>query len=84
MPGDTHRQLDVRTDFRDINSDLVLLPVYLLSYRYGDKLYRFLLNGQTGHVAGDKPLSGKRIGAAIGIGLLLIAVVGLLIAILAR
>ena len=34
--------------------DLILLPVYLLSYRYRDKLYRFLLNGQTGKAAGDK------------------------------
>ena len=65
LPGDTHSQLEARTEFSDINSDLILLPVYLLSYRYGDKVYRFLLNGQTGKTAGDKPLSWRKIAAAV-------------------
>jgi hypothetical protein len=62
LPGDTHRRLSVSTNFSDVNSDLCLLPMYILSYRYGDKLFRFLVNGQTGRCAGDKPLSWKRIG----------------------
>jgi len=65
LPGDTYRDLRVEVRFSDVNSDLILLPVYLLSYRYGDKLYRFLLNGQTGKYAGDKPVSWKRIAAAV-------------------
>jgi hypothetical protein len=79
LPGDTHRSLDVSTNFSEINSDLCLLPVYILSYRYREKLYRFLVNGQTGKVAGDKPLSWKRIGVLIGA---IAAVVILLILIL--
>ena len=61
LPGDTHRNVAVITDFSDINSDLILLPIYLLTYRYGDKVFRFLLNGQTGKMAGDKPYSSMRI-----------------------
>ena len=34
---------------------MILLPIYLLTYRYRDKIYRFLINGQTGKMAGDKP-----------------------------
>jgi RNA polymerase subunit RPABC4/transcription elongation factor Spt4 len=64
LPGDTHRGLRVDTQFNSVNSDLILLPIYLLSYRYRDKLYRFLLNGQTGKAAGDKPLSWFRVGVA--------------------
>ena len=64
LPGDTHRELRVDTQFSSVNSDLILLPIYLLSYRYRDKLYRFLLNGQTGKAAGDKPLSWLRIALA--------------------
>jgi hypothetical protein len=60
----------VQCDFSDINSDLILLPVYLLSYRYGEKVYRFLCNGQTGKVTGDKPLSSMRIGFAVALGVL--------------
>lgn len=61
LPGDTHRNLVVRTRFEKTNSDLILLPIYVLSYRYGDKLYRFLLNGQTGRAAGDKPISWRKV-----------------------
>lgn len=80
LPGDTHRGLRVLTRFDHVNSDLVLLPVYLLSYRYGGRLYRFLLNGQTGKAVGDKPLSWKRILAAVGIA---VAAVALAVAALA-
>ena len=74
MPGDTHQGLQVSTAFSHVNSDLVLLPVYVLSYRYGGKLFRFLVNGQTGRIAGQKPLSAGRIAGFVAaiIGLILL------------
>ncbi len=84
LPGDTHRGLAVETDFSQENSDLCLLPIYILSYRYQDKVYRFLLNGQTGKFAGDKPVSGTRIGIAVGIVLGIIALVVVIVLILSR
>lgn len=84
LPGDTHRQLEVETRFSQVNSDLCLLPVYVLSYRYKDKLYRFLVNGQTGKIAGDKPLSWRKIGAAIGIAIAIIVVILIIVLILSR
>jgi hypothetical protein len=83
MPGDTHSNLECATEFSQINSDLVLLPVYLLTYRYGGKPFRFLLNGQTGRCAGRRPISWWRVGLAIGGGLLLVGLVALVIAIVA-
>jgi DNA-directed RNA polymerase subunit RPC12/RpoP len=79
LPGDTHRNLAVSTNFSQCNSDLCLLPVYVLSYKYRDKLYRFLVNGQTGKVAGDKPWSMQRVGIAIGAGLVLLLLIILVI-----
>jgi hypothetical protein len=79
LPGDTNRGLALQTEFSQVNSDLILLPVYLLSYRYGGKLYRFLLNGQTGKTAGDKPLSPWRIAIAIAAGGLILAMLWLLL-----
>lgn len=78
LPGNTYRNLRVSTNFSQINSDLCLLPVYVLSYRYLDKLYRFVVNGQTGKFGGDKPISWKRILLAIGIAVSVIVIVGLL------
>ena len=76
MPGDTHRRLDVATEFSRIHSDLCLLPIYILSYRYKEKVYRFLVNGQTGKVAGDKPLSTVRIVVAACVAAALLAAIG--------
>ena len=79
LPGDTSRRLQVATNFQHVNSDLCLLPVYLLSYRYKDRVYRFLLNGQTGRMAGDKPISWRRILAAVAAGVGLLLLVALLV-----
>lgn len=80
LPGDTHRSLNVSTHFSQVNSDLCLLPIYIASYKYQDKLYRFLLNGQTGRMAGDKPVSWQRIAILVGVILAIALVVFLIIA----
>jgi len=78
LPGDTHRSVEVQTEFSETNADLILLPLYLLSYRYGDKLYRFMINGQTGNVIGEKPYSSVRIGLAVAGGVLVLFLLWLL------
>lgn len=65
LPGDTHRAVEAHTQFSQVNSDLCLLPIYIASYRYHGTVYRFLLNGQTGRLAGDKPISWRRITAVV-------------------
>ena len=83
LPGDTSKGLVVSTDFSSENSDLYLLPIYLLTYRYQDKIFRFLVNGQTGRIAGDKPVSWKRIWGAIGAGVGVVAVIIIIIMLIA-
>ncbi|MHB8898927.1 MAG: zinc ribbon domain-containing protein [Thermoguttaceae bacterium] len=65
LPGDTHRNLQVETRFSQAHSDLILLPVYLLSYRHRGRLYQFLLNGQTGKAVGKKPVSWLKIAGLV-------------------
>lgn len=57
VPGDTHRALVVNNRFSRETFKHVLLPVWIAAYRYNDKPYRFLVNGQTGEVAGEAPYS---------------------------
>jgi DNA-directed RNA polymerase subunit RPC12/RpoP len=82
LPGDTSSGLRVNTGFSHVGSDLILLPVYVLSYRYRERLYRFLINGQTGKAAGDKPLSVWRILLAVGAGLMVVLIVVFLVMLL--
>ena len=60
--GDTQRVREVSTRYSDIKFKHVLLPAWLSAYRFRDKTYRFLVNGQTGDVAGESPLSWFRVG----------------------
>lgn len=38
----------------------VLLPVYIINCRYGGKDYRYAINGQTGKMVGELPVSKQR------------------------
>jgi hypothetical protein len=69
VPGDTYRFLNVDTSLSNLKYKHVLLPVWSASYHYKDKLYHFLVNGQTGEVQGRKPWSWIKIGIAIAAGI---------------
>ncbi|MEQ1830885.1 MAG: zinc ribbon domain-containing protein, partial [Pirellula sp.] len=80
LPGDRSSGLSVQTDLDVGGSDLILLPVHVLSYRYGNRVFRFLVNGQTGATYGEKPWSNSRIAAVvIGVALLIMVIVALVI-----
>lgn len=84
LPGDTSRNVLVSTELNVNGSDLILLPVHVLSYRYHNRVYRFLVNGQTGKSVGEKPWSKTRIAIVIGVVVTLVAVVATTIFLLSR
>ena len=55
--GDTHRGLSVHNQFDRVTFKHVLLPVWIAAYRFQNKPYQFLVNGQTGEVVGKAPWS---------------------------
>lgn len=73
--GDEQRILSLNTDYRDITFKHVLLPIYISAYRYNNKVYRFLVNGATGKVKGERPWSVWKIVFAVLGGLLLLGIV---------
>lgn len=54
------RRLNSNFQLSDTSVKYVLLPVYLIVSHYGGKEYRYAVNGQTGKVVGDLPISKKR------------------------
>lgn len=52
----------------------ILLPVWMAAYRYNGKTYRFVVNGQTGRVRGERPWSVWKIALAVIGGAALIGV----------
>jgi DNA-directed RNA polymerase subunit RPC12/RpoP len=73
--GDTSRGLSVSNDYQQIAFKHVLLPVWIAAYRYEGKVFRFLVNGQTGEIVGDAPYSVAKIASLVVFILAVIAAV---------
>ena len=75
VPGDTQRNLRISPTFSAQTFKHTLLPVWLLTYTYGSKNYQVTVNGATGKIAGEYPLSWIKITIAILIGLIVLAII---------
>jgi predicted RNA-binding Zn-ribbon protein involved in translation (DUF1610 family) len=75
VPGDTYRNLKVNTAFSNMTYKHVLFPVWIASYRFNDKVYHFLVNGQTGEVRGQAPISWIRVILVIIVILIVLALI---------
>ena len=71
--GDQQRVDALDTEFGEVTFKHILLPVWIAAYRYRGKTFRFVVNGRTGKVRGERPYSAWKIIAAMIIGALLMA-----------
>ena len=51
------RDVRINTVHEDVTYKYLLLPVWISSFQYKDKVYHFMINGQTGKVSGETPIS---------------------------
>jgi hypothetical protein len=65
VPGDTHRNLNVDTDYTGQTFKHILAPIWLLTYNYGPRNFQVLINGYTAKIAGKYPKSWIKITLAI-------------------
>jgi predicted RNA-binding Zn-ribbon protein involved in translation (DUF1610 family) len=59
--GDQQRIGAMETSVGALTFKHVLLPVWVAAYRYRGKSYRFVVNGRTGAVEGERPYSSLKI-----------------------
>jgi predicted RNA-binding Zn-ribbon protein involved in translation (DUF1610 family) len=71
--GDHQRITHLHTRHSDMTFKHLLLPVWAAAFRYREKSYRFVINGRTGKVQGERPYSWIKIGLAIIAGTLIAA-----------
>lgn len=62
--GDRQRIHAIDTQVSDVTFKHILLPVWLAAYKYRGKTYRFVVNGQSGKVQGERPYSAIKIALA--------------------
>ena len=76
VPGDTQRNLQVDATYSDQRFKHILVPVWLLTYTYGHKVFQVVANGVTGKMAGDRPWSWIKIALLVIIALFLLYLYG--------
>jgi DNA-directed RNA polymerase subunit RPC12/RpoP len=59
------RNFSMALDFADESWRYVLLPVYVAVYRYEGESYQVLINGQTGTIAGQRPVDWNKVWLAV-------------------
>jgi hypothetical protein len=77
LPGDINRVDAIDSRIEVASRRLVLLPVWVATYRQGDVVLRLLVNGQTGKVVGRVPVSKAKVAVLV---LALLLVIGLVAA----
>ncbi len=78
--GDHQRITSMSPKYDAITFKHILIPIWVSAYRYRAKVYRFLVNGRTGEISGERPWSAWKITGAVAAGLAAIGVIVLIIA----
>ena len=59
--GDQQQIYHLNTQYSDVKFRLVLVPVYLAAFSYKNKIYRYVIHGQSGKTYGERPWSWFKI-----------------------
>lgn len=76
--GDQQRITSMNVKWDDLTFKHILLPVYISAYRFKGKAYRFLVNGQSGKVRGERPYSFWKIAGAVALVVVVLSILGYL------
>ena len=74
--GDQQRIASVQTSMTGVTFKHVLLPVWIAAYKYNGASFRFVVNGQSGRVQGERPYSAWKIAFAVIAALIVALVLG--------
>lgn len=74
--GDEQRIDSIRSQYDAIQFKHLLLPVWLLAYRYKDRVFQVMINATTGEVQGERPYSWVKITLCVLGGITLAAMLG--------
>ena len=65
IPGDTFRNLSVRTDYSAQTFTHILAPAWFLSYTYGARVFQCTMNGINGAIRGEYPKSPWKVALLV-------------------
>lgn len=75
--GGDRQQVDhVETRVSNVTFKHILVPIWIAAYKYRGKSFRFVVNGQTGAVSGERPWSAWKIALAVIAAMIVAAIAG--------
>jgi predicted RNA-binding Zn-ribbon protein involved in translation (DUF1610 family) len=72
--ADRVRSLHFSTSYSNITYKYVMLPIWLSSFRFKSKTYQFVVNGQSGKVGGESPVSWVKVTFAVILTIMVVAI----------
>jgi DNA-directed RNA polymerase subunit RPC12/RpoP len=84
VPGNRHRDLRVQTQIMELSARLILLPIWLASFQYKGTLYRCVVNGQSGTIGGEAPVSRAKVAIVIVASVVAVILICLVITLIRR
>ena len=79
--ADSVSKLTFNTAYSKVTYKYVLAPIWIANFKFKEKVYNIVVNGQTGQIRGEAPVSPVKVAIAIAI---VIAVIAFLMYILTR
>ncbi len=73
--ADRASDVKVSTTFSKITYKYLMLPIWCSSFKYNNKVYQFMVNGQTGKVYGKTPISVWKVILVIVIAIIVISLI---------
>ena len=73
--GDRQQITSKSTQYDQLTFKHILLPIWTGAYRYGGRSWSYLVNGQTGEVRGEAPVSWFKVTVAVILGLLVVGLI---------
>lgn len=73
--GDEQQIHSLDTQYDAITFKHILVPIWLGAYKFKGKTYQFLINGRTGQISGEAPISPWKVAIAVILGIIVVGTI---------
>lgn len=67
--ADSVSKLNFNTAYSKVTYKYILAPIWIANFKFKDKVYNIVVNGQTGQIRGEAPVSPAKVAIAIAIAI---------------
>ena len=67
--ADSVSKLTFSTAYSKVTYKYVLAPIWIANFKFKEKVYNIVVNGQTGQIKGEAPVSPAKVAIAIAIAI---------------